>query len=188
MENSDLFEYRFKREPKKWSISDIHTLYLKCLERESIQYAKLSSKLSEICEKIDQNNDRGERTVYSMKGGLCYHRTIYGPDSYSSIEPIRNRGLVRNLRIDLISSDDKFILGDELDELIYLHSHMSYIVLRHLKRLICYKISPDSWKSANRDKVCFIDINGKRYSFTKNISYESSSMIEIVEKNIIKLN
>jgi hypothetical protein len=31
--NSDLFKIKFKREPKVWTIDDVHELYLKALER-----------------------------------------------------------------------------------------------------------------------------------------------------------
>lgn len=207
MNNPLLFEYRFKRLPRNWSISEVDNLYQKCKEREIIKRESIIKKLYEIVEKIPKSGDRSSTgycgVVYSKHGNKYFRRYIYNNKydgiTYGMSEIIEDRESERNYKIDFIADKINFILGQELEYLIRMSSSLSHHVFKHLNEMIYDEICKrergkgeilDCWGNRGPSRFShhitfpkLIRINGKTYLYKG----RNSELEEVVEEKIINL-
>ncbi len=185
--NSEFFKMKFGRDPKIWTIKDLHDLWLKLKDRNNKRYQDISDHLNHIRDTFHKNGN-GEWIVYFMDGdkvrGYSIRELDYsGQLSYSIHDP----KIGRELKINLITGDG-FVLGERLHYLIGLTSKFEYIVFHHLSKMIYDEV----FKNIHLTPFCgrhefkkVIRISGKTYIF--DATSDISKIEEIKEEDIIEL-
>ena len=72
-EQKELFEWKYKRQAKIWTIEEVHFLYLKALERHNIRIEKLIDVMDRIVNETPKI-EKDKRKVYFTRGGKIYQR------------------------------------------------------------------------------------------------------------------
>jgi len=119
--NSDLFKMRFKREPKVWTIDEVHELYLKVFERHSKRQKLVIDCIDRIVSEV-QEFEKDKRKVYFNQESKIYQRELSKNSEYDSWG-IRSADLVkfntektinnRNEKLEFLLSNEKaFELGE----------------------------------------------------------------------------
>lgn len=123
--NPEIFEYKFKRKPKNWSIEQLHDLYLRTESRRKKRYEILNSVVDKIKKDITPTNKRYQIYFYQTTNEKTYLRQYeinfnydfgYG---YSVNTPALQS---REDRLDFILANTRaFELGQEFFEARQLH-------------------------------------------------------------------
>lgn len=183
--NAEFFKMRFGRDPKMWTISQVHDLWLLAKERNEKRYKDISDHLNHIRDTCQKNGD-GEWIVYFEQEGNVRGYSIRELESghlaYSLFDP----KMGRELKINLITREG-FVLGERLNYLVNLTSRFEYVIFEHLSRMIQEKLFKDlylvPYNLNNFRKV--IRISGKTYLFDGR--KDRSEMLEIREEDIVSL-
>ena len=186
--NKEFFKMRFGRDPKMWTIKELHDLWLKAKDRNDKRYQDISDHLSYIRDTF-QKNGNGEWIVYFMDGdkvrGYSIRELDYsGQLAYSLHDPKMDRGL----KIDLIIGDG-FELGEKLHYLIGLTSRNEYIVFHHLSKMIYDEVFKNMYLTpfcGVREFKKVIRISGRTYLFDATSS--TIKIEEIKEEDIVNLS
>lgn len=185
--NSEFFKMKFGRDPKIWTIKELHDLWLKLKDRNDKRYQYISDHLDYIRDTF-QKNGNGEWIVYYMAGDKVRGYSIRELDhsrklSYSIHDP----KIDRELKINLITGDG-FVLGERLHYLIGLTSRFEYIVFYHLSKMIYDEVFKNMHLTpfcGRREFKKVIRISGKTYIF--DATSDISKIDEIKEEDIVEL-
>jgi hypothetical protein len=169
--NSDLFKMKFKREPKVWTIDDIHELYLKAFERHSKKQKLVIDCVDRIVSEV-QEFEKGKRKIYFTKEGKFYQRELsyhseydsWGVGSYDLVKFSSNSTLVdRNEKLEFLLSNEKaFELGELYQSLQgntkHLHLHVREVLSEMVQEELRLK-----FKDVESPRIFTISIGDKRY-------------------------
>jgi hypothetical protein len=191
----DYFIQRFDRSPKKWTITQIHDIWVRLKNRNSKRYKDISDHLKKITETFPCNGDK-EWNVYYYKNGNLHGYNLsrrHGYDSGLSYSHILPKGDEREFKINLID-ERGFILGQEMNRLCELTSRFEYGILRILCRRIDEHIREKQrgkkmngyYSFIETKRMAFIRISGNLYLYNYS-NIESPQLEKIVEKDIYEL-
>jgi hypothetical protein len=165
------FEKKFKRKAKKWSIEEIHDLYLKCVERNKIRRSILKEVTDYVVTQVPEKNGGRKVYTYSKKGNIMVYTIRYTNEfkSYgTSIDFLRfsdDKTKAREEKIDfIINNEILFKIGEEYKRAFNGVSQIEHIVFKHL-----WKIVEDKLRIQFKDvkygapDVFTISIDGKKY-------------------------
>lgn len=166
----ELFEWKYKRQPKVWSIEQVHNLYLKTLERHNIRQKKLLDVRDRIVSEVEEF-EKGKRKVYFTKDDKIYQRefnyyleydswgTSWDVLKFTSDKTISNRD--QKLEF-LLSNDKQFELGELYESLKgdtkCLHHHIWHV----LSEMVEEKLRVE-FKGKDSPEILTIDISGHKY-------------------------
>lgn len=185
----NLFKSEFGREPKIWTISEIHDLWMRSKFRSSKKRKEFMDYLYWVVENIKPNDGRKWKLFYSDTSFYLIEKTDV---RYSKDQPTLSYGIGhiksdRNSKIDsIITSSDTIEIGKKLKSLENKTSHLDWKVKSHLDRIIGTKMPRISGIYGDEDK--FIRINNRLYLYRFTIrTGESKIITEIKENEIIEL-
>lgn len=169
--NSDLFKMRFKREPKVWTIDEVHELYLKSFERHSKRQKLVIDCVDRIVSEV-QEFEKGKRKVYFTKEGKFYQRELSKNSEYDSWG-IRSADLVkfssnstlvdRNEKLEFLLSNEKaFELGELYQSLQGNTKHLHLHVREILSEMIQDKLR-FIYKEKEAPRISTISIGDRKY-------------------------
>lgn len=78
----DSFKYKFKRSPKLRTIQEVHSLYIRAIERSSRKSSELLDCMNEIVENIEPVS--GKYTTYFYNDNILYEYSMSYNSSYES--------------------------------------------------------------------------------------------------------
>lgn len=171
--HKELFEWKFKRVPKIWTVEQIHDLWLRAEERGSKKYADSSAYIQEIVKEIPKN-ERGEHVVYFYhrrdnslcKYSLSYHRDwkCYGI-SQGHVEFSKDKVAGRDEKITfLLTNQRAFEMGQRYHELDGMKSNLQYRVKAILWQIIEDKLR-DHYKKLDTNPPDVFTINIGDYKY-----------------------
>lgn len=185
-ESKEMFEYRFKRKPRIWTISEVHSLWLETKKINSKRRKEYNQHLNWIVENIKPNNGKGWTLYYSDSS---FYKL--GKDPRFGIT--RSSGYSESNRESKINSiiihSETIDIGKKLNHLDKLISRREYVVKSHLDRLIekttmVKKMREDIW-GGNGPRDVFVRIDGRLYLYK--IEANSKIVKEIKENEIIDI-
>ena len=116
--NSEMFKWKFKREPKKWTIEQVHDLWILAKKRSEIRRKRLTDYINNIPNVISPN-DKGEYILYYQQNKSIYAIIIsftkferYGSTWSYHTESLKNKDRESTLEY-WISSDNIIDMGNE---------------------------------------------------------------------------
>ncbi len=184
-----LFKSKFGREPKVWTISEIHDLWMRSKSRSSKKRKEFMDYLHWVVENAKPNDGRKWKIFYS---DTSFYLIEKNDVRYSKDQPTLSYGIGhiksdRNSKIDsIITSSDTIEIGKKLKSLENKTSHLDWKVKSHLDRIIGTKMPRRSGLYGDEDK--FIRINNRLYLYKFTIrTGESKIITEIKENEIIEL-
>ena len=118
---SELFNFRFKRDPKIWSVEQVQDLWIRSKERARKRSLISSKVYDEIISEIPKN-DKGCKLVYFSEDDTLYQYSFNWSTSFKSwgyswnqVRFSDNKTISRDEKIDFILSNNKkaFELGEK---------------------------------------------------------------------------
>ena len=105
---ADYFKYKFKRDPKYWSISQLHDLWIENNKRSELRQKEFSDFIRNIIVKEIPMMDDGYHYIYINKGNDIYRYEFKYEKQYKSYS-------ISSRRIELKTRDEKltFILAND---------------------------------------------------------------------------
>jgi hypothetical protein len=182
----DFFISKFGRDPKVWTISQVHDLWIEAKRRNSSRYKAISDHLKYIKENLEPTSD-GEWRVYFYQGGALRGYKIRddrGGLSYSIIDP----KVDRRYKIDTIIGD-AFEMGTKMHYLTSLTSRLEYDVFEILSSMIHEAVFSKMYLKPHYTRMDFkkvIRISGRTYLF--DATSDRAKMEEIKESEIVQLD
>ncbi len=195
-ENDWAFKYKFKRDPKYWSISDVHDLWVRAKERAKVRHNAVKDCIQDIFNTVEPNN-REEYIVYFFGGpkkDIIYAYTITKRYGYSYSNQLAKLDITtkRDISINGILGSVEFKLGERLRKNEKLLTTYQFKILQVLngmieKKIEMYKIDKgDHHGYFLQDRHEIINISGKKYIFIiKN--HKGSIAREIKSTNEIQI-
>jgi len=201
--NKWAFEYRFKREPKVWSLEQIHNLYLKAKERSNKRNSDFTKHINKVFEQVEPNRN-GSYEVYFNRGEYVYKYEINKPDysdwSFSTgrVEFSKDVVRAREEKIDFILSKElQFELGNEMRRLekmrSHFHLHVFHILVDSVDDKLCKRYK--DVKNYEVPKVLKVNIGGTIYyvaldkdSRNSTYNWKKFEILEVEDNNIIELD
>lgn len=179
-EDKDLFEYRFKRSPKKWTIPMVHDLWMKTKIRSKKKQKDLTDFLNWIVANIKPNDGRSWIVFFDDNKFYHLEKTNHLGVSYRIGHCNKDRESKIN---SIIIYSDTIEIGKQLRHLERMTSHLDYRVKTYLDKLIYSKIPRNN---QYHDMSKFIRINGRLYLYNYTIrTNESKIVTEILDDKII---
>lgn len=193
------FEKRFKRKAKKWSIEEIHDLYLKCVERNRIRKSILSEVTEYVVNQVPQEN--GERKVYAhnKRGDILVYTIRYVSDfkSYGTstdfLKFSNDKVKSREEKIDFIINNEKlFEIGEQYRKAYNNVSMLEQVVFKYLWKIVENKLRIEfkDVKYGPPD-VFTISIGGKKYYVKSSEQHRYGYMVfhfgGEVKENVIEI-
>jgi hypothetical protein len=169
--NTDLFRFKFKREPKVWSIEKIHDLYLMALDRHN---KRLDLWIDCVNRVVNETNEfeKDKRKIFFSKDGKIYQRVLsryYEYDSWGVGSPelvkfSSSSTLVdRNEKLEFLLSNEKaFELGELYESLQGNTKHLHLYVKQILSEMVQNKLR-EKFKNIDSPEMLTISIAEKRY-------------------------
>ena len=111
--NSELFKFRFKREPKKWSLDQIQDLWERSEFRAKERQKIISSVYDKIINEIPKNSNN-KKVVYFTKGEVVYQYEFSFNSEFKSwgystsrVDFSKSKEICRNEKIEFILSNSR---------------------------------------------------------------------------------
>ena len=154
------FKYKFKRDPKEWSIEKLHQLYLESHSRALVKSKKIMDVINRIENELPDAglySNSKTRILYKEKGGKIYKRVLSYQNEWGSWgigmwEELKFNGSVSDIRNEklnlLLSSQKQFELGLLYDQF---NGNNKYLY-RIPWRALCEKVS-DKLREIFKDKA-----------------------------------
>lgn len=192
-QNPGLFEYRFKRKPKNWSIEELHNLYLEVKTRSKDSQKKLTDLISVISKNIPVDH-KNRHVVYftqskNMRQYEFEYRREYDSYSYSIGETKLD---TRESRLEFILNNEKAIeLGEEFRKISHIrdcNSRSMWKVKEVLFREIGEKLRKEIDVHDKR-KAITIRIGEKKYimKIDGNPDYKTFELLDECDGKIIEI-
>jgi len=166
--NKSYFEHKFKRNPKVWTIEEVHDLWKRACARSNSRWKIISDYTKEIVKHIPKN-DRGEYVVYfkhDKSPKLMQYKFSYNRDwkSYGvSTDTVSFSN--REEKLEFFTANElAFEMGQKYYELKKLSSDMNYKVRHFMWELIEAKLQKH-FKDLDvmPPEIFIIDIADKKY-------------------------
>lgn len=187
--NPDLFKLKFKREPKVWSIDEVHDLYLKALDRHN---KRLKLWIDCVDRIVNETNefDKDKRKIFFTKDGKFYQRELsknheydsWGVHSADLVKFSSTSTLVdRNEKLEFLLSNEKaFELGELYESLQgntkHLHLRVKHIISEMVQDKLRFK-----FKNCESPEMLTISIGEKRYYVKCDDQYRRSRIYKKFE-------
>lgn len=194
----DAFKFRFKRDPKFWTLEQVQDLWLRTEKRSSERRRMISEVYDKIINEIPTINNK--KVVYFMREGrenlykyeFSYHREYkcWG-HSQSVVEFSKEKVRGRDEKIEfLLANSRAFELGQEFYEVKKYESKINYTV-----RSIFIEMMEDGLKSFYKGKlpndISVVQVGDEKYYFAVDeqhrYDYLKFHFKGRVSDNIIKL-
>jgi hypothetical protein len=180
-QRADSFEWKFKRKPKLHTISEVHDLYLRAMERSAKKSKEIVDCIAEIVRDIpptaaynNRYNDSYITYFYSDDVLYQYKMTYeesYGSYGTSSDRVKFNQGSVEEIRdkkIHFILNNQRALeLGEKYKRLCNANKHYHYTVKEAFELMIVEKLEEKYKKvnSVNMPKAIPVVVENRRYIF-----------------------
>jgi len=171
--NPEMFEYRFGRKPKMWTIEQLHELWLRTLERADKRQIVFSACYDEIIKKIPANQDdkkivyykhegRPELQQYVFSKGNYYDGYGYSSDIVKFSKDVKK---ARDEKIDFIIANKKaYDLGQKFQDLQKYRCNLHHFVKMFMVDMIVKKLREHFEESNITPKDIFkISISNQEY-------------------------
>lgn len=172
--NSELFKYKFKRDPKVWTISSVHNLYIKALNRHNIRINMVRELIDEIV-KLDSKTVYHEINGKVIKRVFSYYKEYNSWASSSDILDFSDKNRRENKLEFILSSDKEFKLGEKYHELKKLSNNYHLIIHKRLSDMVEKELRNKFRDIPCHDDVLIIDIDGYKYSVILENQYKNQS-------------
>ncbi len=195
---TSMFEKKFKRKPKNWTIDRIHALYLKCLERSKIRKSLLSEMIKYVVNQVPEEN--GERKVYAYnkRGDIIVYsiRMMHGWSSYGTSTDLlkfsNDKVKAREEKIDFIINNERlFEIGEQYCKAYNNISYLDQVVFKYLWEKVEDKLmkhyknaesSPDTFTILIGDKKYYVRSDSQhRYGQYKKFHFGGEVKDESIE-------
>ncbi len=189
------FKDKFNREPKNWTIEQVHDLYLRAKER----YEKRRDIICEYGDKIVKEipkNKNGEHIVYYyLDNRICYYSLSYS-DTFKSYGVSQGDIQLKTLKEKLeflTKTENAFKLGEKYKELNKLRTTKHYIVKEIMLDMINEKLS-SRFKDVfiHSHTIIAVQIGNKKYYMKSGENsghyYRFELYDEFTEDDCINLN
>ena len=147
--NSDLFRLKFKRDPKAWSIDEVHDLYLGALDRHNKRLKLWIDCVDRIVKETNEF-EKDKRKIFFTRDGKIYQRELSRYQEYDSwgvgspelVKFSSNSTLVdRNEKLEFLLSNEKaFELGELYESLKGNTRHLHLRVKQILSEMVQDKL------------------------------------------------
>ena len=181
-QKADSFEWKFKRQPKLRTISEVHDLYLRAMDRSSKKYKEVSDCIDEIVREIPptpSNNGRysDKYITYFYSDDILYQYSMsyeasYGTYGTSSDRVKFDEGSVTEIRdkkIHFILNNQKALeLGEKYHRLSAANKYLHYNVREAFEVMIVESLEKKfkDTKAVDLPKAIPVLVGGKKYMFT----------------------
>ena len=178
----EMFRYKFRRDPKVWSIEKVHNLYVRALVRSKKMHEELIDSIHEIARviplSVDGYNKKCHITYFYREDVLYQYEMSYMKeyDSYgtSSNRVNFNEGNLENIRerkINFILNNENgkaFELGEKYDRLSHRSKNFHFNVKEVLVEMIRDELQKKykAVKIFDIPKIIPVSINDRTYIFT----------------------
>lgn len=194
--DAEFFKVRFKRNPRIWTLEDVHALWLRALERGSKQQKVVSDCMDRITKELPSVNNKisayyyddcDKLSVYEFGNNHSFPHWGYTSNHYKRSE---NKAIARAEETYRLLNPQSLEYGQQFFEAKRHRSNKEYIVKNIMFDMIKEKLSEKYEKiAAYIDKdIVIIDIAGYKYSILvegKNYGYcEFTFMGTFVNKPI----
>jgi len=168
---SELFGFKFNREPKIWSIEQVEDLWIRSCERAK-KRSLLSRKVYDRIINEIPKNDKGQKLVYFKEKGIIYQYAFTWTQSFNSwgyswnqVRFSDNKGKARDEKIDFILSNDKsFELGEEYRSTKKMECKLQRRVLSIMCEMVEDKLK-DIYKGKYPPDITQVKIGDNKYYF-----------------------
>jgi len=168
---SELFNFRFKRDPKIWSVEQVQDLWIRSKERARKRSLISSKVYDEIISEIPKN-DKGCKLVYFSEDDTLYQYSFSWSTSFKSwgyswnqVRFSDNKTISRDEKIDFILSNKKAF---ELGEKYRASKKLECKLQRRVLSIMCDMIE-DKLKEVYKDKhppnITKVKVGDKEYYF-----------------------
>jgi hypothetical protein len=203
--SSDMFKYKFGRTPKVWTISQVHDLYIRAVERSERMRKETVAVIYEIVNEIPKSKLYGKdchityfyinKTLYQYEMDYMKQYDSYGTSSNQV--NFREGGLenVRENKLHFLLNNTRAIeLGEKYHELSNRCKHYEYRIKSILLEMIQDKLV-EHFKTVrffDIPNVIEVDIDERKYIFTmddtSNGYYRKFNLIgELKSNSLIKV-
>ena len=183
--NPEFFKLRFGREAKRWSIEQIHDLWLRACERGNVRRKELCDYIQEIVKEITAD-DRGYHKVYfthrKRPDGVCYYSFKY--------EPMFKSHSYSNNDFKIETRDDKLVsmlggkpfeMGQKFHELEGMSTSLQHRV-KHIMWTLIEDQLREKFKNEIPSSVFIIKIGNKRYNVIPKERYSYYHTFELCDE------
>jgi hypothetical protein len=168
------FKYKFGRDPKQWSIEQLHDLFLESYSRHLLKREKVMDAISRIEKELPDDgvhSNRKTRILYKESGDKIYKRVLSFQDEYDSWgigswEEVTFKGNVSEIREEklnlLLSCEKQFELGALYDK----YKGDDQYLYRIPWEALCEKVSNqlrEKFKNETAPEYFSIKIGDKNY-------------------------
>lgn len=165
-----MFGFKFNREPKIWTIEEVHDLWIRSCER-AVKRGKESTKVyNEVINEIPKIGNY--KKIYYTIDGKVYEYSFSWSSSFKSygyssnqVRFSENKVIARGEKIDFILSNEKAF---ELGERYRKAKKLECSVQRRVKSIMCEMVC-DKLKEVYKDKfppdITQVNIGDKKYYF-----------------------
>jgi hypothetical protein len=167
----DLFKFKFGRQPRVWTIDEVHDLYLKALDRHNKRLKLWIDCVNRI---VNETNEfeKNKRKIFFTKGGKFYQRVLSKNHDYNSWG-VQSADLVkfsldktihnRNEKLEFLLSNEKaFELGELYESLQGRTKHLHLYVKQILSEMVQDKLRL-KFKDCESPRILTVTISDKRY-------------------------
>lgn len=189
----ELFEYRFKRKPKNWSIEKLHNLYLEANSRYKDSQKKLVDLISVISKNIPVDHKNRHVVYFTQNKNMRQYEFEYMEeyDSYSySINETKLN--TRESRLEFILNNEKAMeLGEKFRKTSHIRDcnsrsmwKVKEVLFREIEKKLRKKID-----SHDKRKAITIRIGEKKYIMMVdgNPNYKTFQLLDEYDGNIIEI-
>jgi len=170
-QEKELFKYRFKRDPKIWTLEQIQILWTKTIERNSERQKLVSNVYDKIINDIPENS-MGYKVIYYHDGEdvMKYefgfnHQFKSWSYSYSRVEFSKDKSKARDEKIELLLSNDRaFELGKEWKDIQKYRSKYHFRVAKIFTSMIEDKLK-ERYKGKFPPDITVVKVGDKKYYF-----------------------
>ena len=180
--NADYFEWKFKRRPRQRTISEVHNLYIRAMERSEKKSKEIMDCIDEIVREIPPttaNNSRynDKYITYFYSDNVLYQYSMGYEENYDSYSTSYDRvkfdeGSVEEIRdkkIHFILNNQKALeLGEKYKRLSAANKYLHYNVREAFEVMIVEYLEKKfkDTKAINTPKVIPVIVDNKKYVFT----------------------
>lgn len=180
-QKSDSFEWKFKRKPKLRTISEVHDLYLRAMERSAKKSKEIMDCIAEIVRDIPptaayNNRYNDSYITYFYSDDVLYQYSMRYEESYdsyaTSYDRVKfdegSREEIRDKKIHFILNNQKALeLGEKYHRLSAANKYLHYNVREAFEVMIVESLEKKfkDTNAINMSKTIPVIVDNKRYIF-----------------------